>query len=299
MKLQEIRRPGIDYKDTKSEVIANIADSEDARKMRILTNKWQRFETSMRNLKTHLENTKTEIKTYIKDIVDAADQLKTIKMESEKFIVTMDKQVEKTKESKDKFYVYLAKALNMSIEAVQALEESLTERIKTGEMKEPALRYTANMESVMSKIKDTFYSIFVKKYIDPIKEILGMIGAAGHEEDMYNGLSMEDIYKYGTKEDVEFLKEEKIEEKVVVTPEELKDMTLNELAIVVYDDWKDVNYAAQPYLDAMTSLEYIADNYGADSGYSVVAYFLSNASQWKGDIARAVKGELKRRLKRG
>jgi hypothetical protein len=91
----------------------------------------------------------------------------------------------------------------------------------------------------------------------------------------------------------------KIVEKIIVTPEELTGMTINELAIIIYDDWKPVNYAAKPYLDAMTSLESVKDNYGADSGYSVVAYFLANAGTWKGDVARAVKTELKKRLKRG
>jgi hypothetical protein len=52
-------------------------------------------------------------------------------------------------------------------------------------------------------------------------------------------------------------------------------------------------------LNAMSSLESIKDTYGMDSGYSIVAYFLSNASQWKSDVARMVKAELKRRLKRG
>ena len=90
----------------------------------------------------------------------------------------------------------------------------------------------------------------------------------------------------------------KIAEKVIVTPEELTDMSISELAIIIYDDWRPVNYTAKPYLEAMTSLQSVNDNYGADSGYSVVAYFLSNASQWKGDVAKAVKIELKKRLKR-
>jgi hypothetical protein len=81
----------------------------------------------------------------------------------------------------------------------------------------------------------------------------------------------------------------------------LSTMTLNQIAIVIYDDHraqhKQVNYAAKPYLEAMSSLQHIDDNYMQDTGISIVSYFLSNASQWKGDVAKAVKNELKRRLR--
>jgi len=63
-------------------------------------------------------------------------------------------------------------------------------------------------------------------------------------------------------------------------------------------DWGNVNYAAKPYLEAMSSLDSIDDNYGYDSGRSVVAYFLSNASSWKGPKAKEIKLELKSLLKR-
>lgn len=63
-------------------------------------------------------------------------------------------------------------------------------------------------------------------------------------------------------------------------------------------DWGNVNYAAKPYLEAMSSLDSIDDNYGQDSGRSVVAYFLSNASSWKGPKAKEIKLELKSLLKR-
>lgn len=54
-----------------------------------------------------------------------------------------------------------------------------------------------------------------------------------------------------------------------------------------------VNYAAKPYLHAMFSLIRISDNYGLDSGKSVVLYFLSNASTWRGPDAKRIKAELK------
>lgn len=77
------------------------------------------------------------------------------------------------------------------------------------------------------------------------------------------------------------------------------EMSLSDIAWEIDNDWKTVNYAAKPYLQAMYSLESITDKYGMDSGKSIVAYFLSNASQWKGPLAKEIKVELKKRLKRG
>jgi hypothetical protein len=54
----------------------------------------------------------------------------------------------------------------------------------------------------------------------------------------------------------------------------------------------DLNYAARPYLEAMYSLDSINDRYGLDSAKSIVAYFLSNASSWRGDVAKRIKKEL-------
>ena len=66
-------------------------------------------------------------------------------------------------------------------------------------------------------------------------------------------------------------------------------------------DWsklgKGVNYAAKPYLDAMGSLDKITDAYGCDSGKSIVAYFLGNATSYRGEKAKALKAELKAMLK--
>jgi len=73
---------------------------------------------------------------------------------------------------------------------------------------------------------------------------------------------------------------------------------LNEIAQDIRKDWgSKVNYAAKPYLQAMMGLRNINDNYGYDSGASVVAYFLSNASSWRGPTAKAIKLELKKMLK--
>jgi hypothetical protein len=72
---------------------------------------------------------------------------------------------------------------------------------------------------------------------------------------------------------------------------------LHEIADEIRRDWKKVNYAAVPYLDAMGSLSDISDNYYADSGAGVVSYFLTNAGSWRGETARRVKKELKDMLK--
>lgn len=58
-------------------------------------------------------------------------------------------------------------------------------------------------------------------------------------------------------------------------------------------DWRNVNYAAKPYLEAMSSLNGIRDNYYHDTAKSVVLYFLANAGSWRGDVARRIKAELK------
>ena len=62
-------------------------------------------------------------------------------------------------------------------------------------------------------------------------------------------------------------------------------------------DWKKPYFGAVPYLDAMRSLDSISGSYGYDSARDIVAYFLSNASAWRGDVARTVKAELKAMLR--
>lgn len=61
------------------------------------------------------------------------------------------------------------------------------------------------------------------------------------------------------------------------------------IARVIKKDWKNIFYAAKPYLDAMLEIENINDNYHADSAKTVVLYFLASAGTWKGDTAREVK----------
>lgn len=68
---------------------------------------------------------------------------------------------------------------------------------------------------------------------------------------------------------------------------------ISEIASEIKMDWKKVNFAARPYLDAMLSLESIEDKYYFDDARSIVTYFLCNASSWRGEKAKAIKAELK------
>ena len=71
------------------------------------------------------------------------------------------------------------------------------------------------------------------------------------------------------------------------------DRALKIIAVDIRNDWKKINYAALPYLEAMEGLDKISDDFGADTGVSMVLYFLSNSSSWHGETARRIKAELK------
>jgi hypothetical protein len=72
---------------------------------------------------------------------------------------------------------------------------------------------------------------------------------------------------------------------------------LHEIAKEIRADWKSVNYAARPYLEAMGDLDKITDNYGQDDARSIVRYFLTNASSWRGPKAKEIKAELTKMVK--
>lgn len=73
---------------------------------------------------------------------------------------------------------------------------------------------------------------------------------------------------------------------------------LFQIAAEIFHLWKKPSYAAMPYLTALRHLNTPRDSYGADTGESVVLYFLSNASGWRGPDARRIKAELKQHLER-
>lgn len=69
------------------------------------------------------------------------------------------------------------------------------------------------------------------------------------------------------------------------------------IAREIAQDWRKPYFGAVPYINAMYSLDTINDRYGWDDGESIVRYFLSNATTWRGDNARRIKAELKDMLK--
>ena len=73
--------------------------------------------------------------------------------------------------------------------------------------------------------------------------------------------------------------------------------SISEIAGEIRKDWHPVYFGAVPHLQAMYQLGSIKENYGADSAQSIVLYFLSNATTWRGETARRIKAELKAILK--
>ena len=72
---------------------------------------------------------------------------------------------------------------------------------------------------------------------------------------------------------------------------------LSNIAHDIRRDWKKVNYAALPYLNAMLQMDRVTDKYIYDDGKSIVRYFLANAGTWRGPVAKVIKAELKEALK--
>jgi hypothetical protein len=73
----------------------------------------------------------------------------------------------------------------------------------------------------------------------------------------------------------------------------IENRSIRAIALDIFKEWAKINYAAKPYLDAMLELNSINDKYYEDSAKSVVLYFLSNASSFRGDRAKVLKAELK------
>lgn len=73
--------------------------------------------------------------------------------------------------------------------------------------------------------------------------------------------------------------------------------TLRVIAEEIRSDWVPVHYTAKPWLVALEEIDTIKDMYGADSGKTCVAYFLSNAGSWRGPVARRIKKELNALIK--
>jgi hypothetical protein len=71
-----------------------------------------------------------------------------------------------------------------------------------------------------------------------------------------------------------------------------------EIAWDIKREWGGkVHYAAKPYLQAMLELDTVQDKYYEDDARSIVLYFLSNASTFRGEVAKLLKAELKEVIK--
>jgi len=77
----------------------------------------------------------------------------------------------------------------------------------------------------------------------------------------------------------------------------MKTRKISAIAMEIFNDWQKVNFTALPYLKAMLSINYVNDSYGYDNGKTIVLYFLSNASTYKGETAKRLKLELKNIIK--
>ena len=69
------------------------------------------------------------------------------------------------------------------------------------------------------------------------------------------------------------------------------------IAMDIQEDWSNIYFGARPYLDAMLELDQISDRFYEDDAEDIVAYFLANATTWRGEKAKAIKAELKAILK--
>jgi len=75
--------------------------------------------------------------------------------------------------------------------------------------------------------------------------------------------------------------------------EKIQKRPVYEIAKEIRKNWQKVSPYAAPYLDAMSQINSIDENYFCDSAQSVVLYFLSNAAGFKGEKAKELKKELK------
>jgi len=68
---------------------------------------------------------------------------------------------------------------------------------------------------------------------------------------------------------------------------------LYEIAQDIKDHWPKMSEYAKPYWSAMKTLTTLKDKYYEDDAESIILYFLSNATGWRGEDAKRIKAELK------
>ena len=71
---------------------------------------------------------------------------------------------------------------------------------------------------------------------------------------------------------------------------------LSEIAKDILQHWKNPYFGAKPYIQAMLLINSAEPNahYLAESAEGIVAYFLANATTFRGEDARRIKAELKK-----
>jgi hypothetical protein len=71
------------------------------------------------------------------------------------------------------------------------------------------------------------------------------------------------------------------------------DLTLDQIAEIIYEDWgEDMGSRSIPHVEGVSNFESVDEWINHESGASMVAYFLSNAKEWKGVVAVKVKKHL-------
>ena len=68
---------------------------------------------------------------------------------------------------------------------------------------------------------------------------------------------------------------------------------LYEIARDIRKHWPTVSPYAKPYVEAMREMTTVEKGFYHDTGYEIVARFLSNAATWRGEDARRIKAELR------
>jgi hypothetical protein len=69
------------------------------------------------------------------------------------------------------------------------------------------------------------------------------------------------------------------------------------IAEEIKNDWANPYFGARPYLAAMLTINNELENYGQDTAKSIILYFLSNATTYRGSKAQELKKELKTLIK--
>ena len=79
---------------------------------------------------------------------------------------------------------------------------------------------------------------------------------------------------------------------------DLSTADVQQLIALIYSDWDAINPYAASYLHALdiNDCHELEDPVGNETADIQLRYFLTHASAWRGQTARAVKTELRRRL---